>query len=89
MKVIDISGKIDKNYMQSLQAEKNIFEIIQGEYVVKGFYSFLHENYLCFVMEYMMGGDFVQLLKTFGAVDEWIVKVYMAELILAVEYLHS
>lgn len=25
----------------------------------------------------------------FGAVDEWIVKIYMAELTLAIEYLHS
>lgn len=59
MKVIDFSGKIDKNYMKNLLAEKNIFEIISGEYVVKAFYSFLHEHYLCFVLEYMMGGDFV------------------------------
>lgn len=66
-----------------------MFEIITGDYVVKAFYSFTHENYLCFVQEYMVGGDFVQILKIFGVLEEWIVKFYIAELVLAIEYLHS
>ena len=37
----------------------------------------------------MVGGDFVQILKIFGVLDEWIVKFYIAELLLAIEYLHS
>lgn len=28
-------------------------------------------------------------MKIFGILDEWIAKFYMAELILAIEYLHS
>lgn len=49
MKVIDCSGKLDQKYIKTLQAERNVYEIISGEYVVKAFYSFTHEKYLCFV----------------------------------------
>ncbi|EAS04177.2 Serine/Threonine kinase domain protein (macronuclear) [Tetrahymena thermophila SB210] len=89
MKVIDCSGKLDKKYLESLQSERNVFEIITGDYVVKAFYSFVHETYLCFVLEYMVGGDFTHILEMYTALQEWIVQIYMAELILAVEYLHS
>lgn len=37
----------------------------------------------------MVGGDFIQVINTFGALDEFIVKFYMAELLLAIEYLHE
>lgn len=75
--------------MESLVSERNVFEIITGDYVVKAFYSFSHETYLCFCLEYMKGGDFVQIMKIFGVLEEFVVKFYMAELVLAIEYLHS
>jgi serine/threonine protein kinase len=40
-------------------------------------------------MEYMMGGDFGSILKLYTCLDEIIVKCYMAELVLAIEYLHE
>lgn len=89
MKVIDFSGKLDKKYLETLQSEKNVFEVITGDWVVKAFYSFVHENYLCFVLEYMMGGDFNKILSLYTALDQWIVEIYLAELVLAIEYLHS
>ncbi|KAL4507965.1 hypothetical protein ABPG72_021338 [Tetrahymena utriculariae] len=89
MKVIDCSGKLDKKYLETLQSEKNVFEVITGDWVVKAFYSFVHENYLCFVLEYMMGGDFNKILSLYTALDQWIVEIYIAELVLAIEYLHS
>ncbi len=75
--------------MQSLLAERKVFEIVSGDYVVKSFYSFTYDSYLVFILEYMMGGDFVALIRLFVCFEEWIVKVYIAELVLAVEYLHS
>ncbi len=40
-----------------------MFEIIEGDYVVKAFYSFIHENYLIFILEFLSGGDFESLLE--------------------------
>ncbi|EGR32878.1 protein kinase domain protein [Ichthyophthirius multifiliis] len=89
MKVIDCSGKLDQKYIETLKSERNVFELITGDWVVKAFYSFSHENYLCFVQEYMMGGDFMKILNTYTALDEQIVRIYMAQLVCAIEYLHS
>jgi len=81
--------QIDSDYLKNLESERNVFQRINGDYVVKAFYSFTHQNYLCFVLEYMVGGDFTRILKQFGSLDEQVVKFYAAEIILAIEYLHS
>ena len=46
-------------------------------------------NYLFFVLEYMPGGDFANILYTYYRLPELIAKFYIAELVLALEYLHS
>lgn len=78
-----------ESYIETLKSERNIFEILSGTYVTKAYYSFIHSPYLCFLMEYMPGGDFGTILKIYTCLDEIIVKFYMAELILALEYLHD
>ena len=89
MKLVDCSNKTDdENFVQSLKSERNVFAIIEGDFVVKAFYSFFHNNYLCFVQEFMMGGDFSNILEKFGALDEIFVQFYAAEIILAIESLH-
>jgi serine/threonine protein kinase len=40
-------------------------------------------------MDYMPGGDFFQILKTYGILDESITRFYIAEIILAIDYLHE
>lgn len=44
---------------------------------------------MCFVLEYMMGGDFNKILSLYTVLDQWIVEIYLAELVLSIEYLHS
>lgn len=56
MKVIDCSmSKLEGNYIESLKAEKNVFELLEGDFVVKAFYSFINDHYLFFLLEYMKG----------------------------------
>lgn len=40
-------------------------------------------------MEYLNGGDLYSLLRNLGCLDEDVARVYIAELVLALEYLHS
>lgn len=40
-------------------------------------------------MEYASGGDCFSLLQQFGALEENVAKMYIAETVLALEYLHS
>ena len=64
MKVIDCSlAKLEGNYIESLKAEKNVFELLEGDFVVKAFYSFTSENYLFFLLEYMKGVKINYIVK--------------------------
>ena len=78
-----------KNHLDSLKKENQILTVVTGDFVVKALFTFSHETYLCFVMEYMYGGDLGSLLEKYGYFEEQIAKVYIAETILAVESLHS
>ena len=75
--------------MESLLAEQKVFQKLKGDFVVKALFSFTHKNSLCFVMEYMIGGDFGSLLEKYVCFDQDIVKFYAAEIVLAIESLHS
>ncbi|XP_031393821.1 probable serine/threonine protein kinase IRE isoform X3 [Punica granatum] len=48
----------------------------------------LWEN-LYLVMEYLNGGDLYSLLRNLGCLDEEMARIYIAEVVLALEYLHS
>lgn len=89
MKIVNFAEKMSKNHLDSLKKEQQVFSLLHGDFVVKALFTFSYENYICFVMEYMMGGDLGSLLETYTYFDETIAKFYIAEIILAVEYLHS
>lgn len=63
--------------------------MIEGDYVVKAVWTFNHDNFICFVTEYMIGGDFSKLLDQLGRFDEEQARFYFAELVLAIESLHA
>lgn len=79
---------MNKNQLDSLKAESEVFDRIFNEFVVKSYFRFTHETFICFVLEFMYG-DFSQILKTYGCLDQSTSRFYIAELILAVEHLHS
>lgn len=78
-----------KNQLDSLKKEQQVFGVVSGEYVVKAIFSFVHETFLCIVMEYMKGGDLSSLLEEYGLFSEKFSKFYIAEIVLALEYLHQ
>ncbi|KAF0300684.1 Microtubule-associated serine/threonine-protein kinase 4 [Amphibalanus amphitrite] len=49
----------------------------------------VHKRHLCMVMEYVEGGDCACLLKNIGILPADMARLYFAETVLAVEYLHS
>jgi len=78
-----------KNQLDSLKKEQQVFGVVSGEYVVKAIFSFVHETFLCIVMEYMKGGDLSSLLEEYCLFEEDTARFYTAEIILALEYLHQ
>lgn len=80
---------IRKNDVERILAERNILITVRNPFVVRFFYSFTSRDKLYLVMEYLNGGDFYSLLRKVGCLEEGIARIYIAELVLALEYLHS
>ncbi|ONK76107.1 uncharacterized protein A4U43_C03F23980 [Asparagus officinalis] len=78
IKVLKKSDMIRKNAVESILAERNILISVRNPFVN-----------LYLVMEYLNGGDLYSLLRNLGCLDEEMARTYVAELVLALEYLHS
>lgn len=52
---------------------------------MRAVWTFIHLNYICFVMEYLNGGDLGSKLELYQSFDEDTARFYIAEIILAVE----
>ncbi|KAK8710460.1 hypothetical protein V6N13_145783 [Hibiscus sabdariffa] len=89
IKVLKKADMIRKNAVESILAERDILISVRNPFVVRFFYSFTCSENLYLVMEYLNGGDLYSLLRNLGCLDEEVARVYIAELVLALEYLHS
>ena len=58
-------------------------------WIVALHYSFQDENFLYMAMDYMPGGDLVSLQENYDTIPEPWAQFYTAELLLAIEVVHS
>ncbi|XP_040998273.1 probable serine/threonine protein kinase IRE4 isoform X1 [Juglans microcarpa x Juglans regia] len=89
IKVLKKLDMIRKNDIERILAERNILITVRNPFVVRFFYSFTCRDNLYLVMEYLNGGDLYSLLRNVGCLEEDVARIYVAELVLALEYLHS
>nr|XP_043633754.1 probable serine/threonine protein kinase IRE [Erigeron canadensis] len=89
IKVLKKADMIRKNAVQSILAERDILISARNPFVVRFFYSFTCRENLYLVMEYLNGGDLFSLLRNLGCLEEDMARLYISELVLALEYLHS
>uniref|UniRef100_A0A8D0P9J6 non-specific serine/threonine protein kinase n=1 Tax=Sus scrofa TaxID=9823 RepID=A0A8D0P9J6_PIG len=89
MKKINKQNLILRNQIQQAFVERDILTFAENPFVVSMFCSFETRRHLCMVMEYVEGGDCATLLKHIGALPVDMVRLYFAETVLALEYLHN
>lgn len=90
MKLIKISADADTKFIENILNERDIMNQLHGDLVVNAYYSFVYKNFIIFIMEYMSGGDFANVLDQQIFLDEFTeARFYAAELVLAIEYLHK
>ncbi|EZA61991.1 Serine/threonine-protein kinase greatwall [Ooceraea biroi] len=80
---------INKNMASQVVIERNALALTRSAYCVQLFYSLQTTSSVYLVMEYMVGGDLKSLLGVCGYMEESMAAFYMAEVCLALEYLHS
>ncbi|XP_044273939.1 rho-associated protein kinase 2 isoform X2 [Varanus komodoensis] len=68
--------------------ERDIMAFANSPWVVQLFSAFQDDRYLYMVMEYMPGGDLVNLMSNYDVPEKWA-KFYTAEVVLALDAIHS
>lgn len=89
MKTLRKTDILKRNQFAHVKAERDILAEADNEWVVKLYYSFQDEKNLYLVMDYIPGGDLMALLIKKGFFEESFAKFYIAELVLAIESVHS
>jgi len=63
LKIINkIKKKLSRQSLKNIKAESEVYNIVKGDFIVKALFKFTHDTFVCFVMEYMKGGDFNGIL---------------------------
>uniref|UniRef100_A0A8C2TI92 non-specific serine/threonine protein kinase n=1 Tax=Coturnix japonica TaxID=93934 RepID=A0A8C2TI92_COTJA len=89
LKKINKQNLILRNQIQQVFVERDILTFAENPFVVSMFCSFETKRHLCMVMEYVEGGDCATLLKNMGPLPVDMARMYFAETVLALEYLHN
>ncbi|CAL1592613.1 unnamed protein product [Knipowitschia caucasica] len=89
MKKINRQNLVLRNQIQQAFVERDILTFAENPFVVSMFCSFETRRHLCMVMEYVEGGDCATLLKNMGPLPVEMSRMYFAETVLALEYLHN
>ncbi|BFY99940.1 hypothetical protein BsWGS_02980 [Bradybaena similaris] len=89
MKKICKQNLILRNQIEQVFLERDILSFTDNPFVVSMYCSFETKKHLCMVMEYVEGGDCATLLKNVGSLALDLARMYFAETVLALEYLHS
>lgn len=88
MKVIDKQYLIRNHQLRYAITECNILKQSNHPFIIKLHYSFQTPDYLYMILDYCPGGDLGYHLEA-NLFEEEETKFYIAELILAIEYLHK
>ena len=89
MKIIKKDHVSRKNVETSTMLERDVLVKIHHPFIVKLRHAFQTVEKLYLVMTYVSGGELFWHLHDQGAFDEKVSRFYSAELVLALDYLHS
>jgi serine/threonine protein kinase len=88
MKVIRKDAVQKKTDIEHTKTERRLLQKIKHPYIVALHFAFQTDDKLYMVMDYVSGGDIYYHLRQQRRFNEGTVRIWAAELILALEYLH-
>jgi serine/threonine kinase 38 len=89
MKKMKKSDMINKKQVKHVKAERDVLAQAQNPWIVELYYSFQDENYLYLAMEYLPGGDLMNLFIKRETLTEEEARFYGAEIVQAVHSAHQ
>jgi len=89
LKVLEKSFVRKRDQVQNTKAERRVLEIVNHPFIVTLYYAFQTGSTLCLVMDFINGGELFIHLKKQKFFSERDARIWAAEILLALEYLHS
>jgi len=89
MKVLSKEKILGNNYIKYAMTERNVLSYTHHPFIVKLNFAFQTKNKLYLILDYCEHGDLGHLLRRKGKLDEGVAKIYVAEITLAIQYLHK
>jgi serine/threonine protein kinase len=89
MKILSKSHLIKRKQVEHTKTERRVLSVVSHPFIVGLHYAFQTESKLYFVLDYCPGGELFFHLSRMGKFDEKMVRFYGAELVVALEHLHS
>eukprot|EP00210_Caulerpa_lentillifera_P008503 g8111.t1 len=80
---------LKQGQLEHLKEEKGILSIVDHPFFTKIWGSFQNEDSVFLVLEFVAGGEFFTHLRIAGRFSEPTTKFYIAQIVVAFEYLHS
>ena len=88
MKSINKSGLKSKEIKDIINNINEILKDLRNPFEVKFFTYYQTKKKIKIIMEYVEGGNFINLLSDKGKVSEDYMRIYSAEIVLVIEHLH-
>lgn len=89
LKILEKSHVKKKDQVENTKSERRVLEIVNHPFIVKLHYAFQTGSALCLVMDFVNGGELFTYLKKERYFHEEDARIWSAEILLALEYLHS
>ena len=89
MKVLNKKKIKEKDLIENSKVERIILSTLSFPFIVDLHYSFQTTSRLFLVTEFVTGGDLFQLLIKLGRFTEHQIKLYAAEIVLSLDFLHK
>jgi serum/glucocorticoid-regulated kinase 2 len=89
MKILKKAEMIQKDQVSHIKTEKRIMELIDHPFIIKLKYAFHNKQKLYLISNFCPGGELFFHLNRVERFNEPSAKFYAAQIILALEHLHS
>lgn len=78
-----------KSMLSALEREIDLLKQLQHEHIVQYLDSSIDNQFLNIFLEYVPGGSITTLLKNYGAFEESLVKLWVRQILMGLNYLHE
>ncbi|KAM9774034.1 3-phosphoinositide-dependent protein kinase 1 isoform 2-T2 [Syngnathus typhle] len=89
IKILEKRHIMKQNKAQYVKRERDLMSNLDHPFFVKLFFTFQDDDKLYFGLSYAKNGELLKYIRKIGSFDETCTRFYSAEIVCALEYLHS